>query len=292
METPELAAFVAVAESGSFSVAAQGLHLTQSAISRRVANLERRLEARLFDRVGRTVALTEPGRTLLPRARQLLADLEDTRTLIRNLTGTVSGALALATSHHVGLHRLPPVLRAFSREHPEVRLDLQFLDSETAHEMLLQGRLELAVVTLAPEGIDPLTSHPVWDDPLAFAVGPDHPLAGTDPVALETLANLPAVLPGTGTYTGRIVERTFAQAGLELRTTLTTNYLETIRMMASVGLGWTVLPESMLDERLVPLRIRPEQGLRRTLGWVSHPDRTPSNAARAFIEVLEHHGDR
>lgn len=292
METPELAAFVAVAESGSFSVAAQGLHLTQSAISRRVANLERRLEARLFDRVGRTVALTEPGRTLLPRARQLLADLEDTRTLIRNLTGTVSGALALATSHHVGLHRLPPVLRAFSREHSEVRLDLQFLDSETAHELLLQGRLELAVVTLAPGGIDPLTSHPVWDDPLAFAVGPDHPLAGTDPVTLETLANLPAVLPGTGTYTGRIVERTFGQAGLELRTTLTTNYLETIRMMASVGLGWTVLPESMLDERLVPLRIRPEQGLRRTLGWVSHPDRTPSNAARAFIEVLERHGDR
>jgi DNA-binding transcriptional LysR family regulator len=292
METPELATFVAVAESGSFSVAAEGLHLTQSAVSRRIANLEQRLEARLFDRVGRTVALTESGRTLLPRARRLLADLEDTRTLIRNLTGAVSGALALATSHHVGLHRLPPVLRAFSRAHPEVRLDLQFLDSETAHELLLQGRLELAVVTLAPGGIEPLTSHPVWDDPLVFAVGPEHPLAGTDPVPFESLSDLPAVLPGAGTYTGRIVERTFREAGLKLQTTLTTNYLETIRMMASVGLGWTVLPESMLDDRLVALRIHPGQDLRRTLGWVSHPDRTPSNAARAFIEVLERHGDR
>ncbi|HSG87869.1 MAG TPA: LysR family transcriptional regulator [Pseudomonadales bacterium] len=291
METPELAAFVTVAETGSFSIAAEGLHLTQSAVSRRIAGLEKRLDARLFDRVGRSVALTEAGRALLPRARRILADLDDTRTLIRNLTGAVSGALTLATSHHIGLHRLPPVLRTFSRTHPEVRLDLEFLDSETAHDLLLQGRLELAVVTLAPAGVPPLASHAIWDDPLVFAVGRDHGLAERPRVTLEALAAEPAVLPGMGTYTGRIVARTFADAGLELPGTLTTNYLETIRMMASVGLGWTVLPASMLDDRLVRLNPVGVPVLRRTLGWVSHPERTPSNAARAFVEVLESFGD-
>lgn len=291
METPDLAAFVSVAETASFSKAAEGLHLTQSAVSRRIASLEKRLEARLFDRVGRSVALTEAGRALLPRARRILADLDDTRTLIRNLTGAVSGALTLATSHHIGLHRLPPVLRAFSRTHPEVRLDLEFLDSETAHDLLLQGRLEMAVVTLAPGGVAPLASHPVWRDPLAFAVGRDHPLATQPRVSLATLAGEPAVLPGMGTYTGRIVAQLFADAGLALPGTLTTNYLETIRMMASVGLGWTVLPASMLDDRLVRLTPLGVTTPERTLGWVRHPDRTPSNAARAFVEVLEAFGD-
>ena len=123
---------MAVADQGSFSLAAETLHLTQSAVSRRVASLERRLAVPVFDRVGRRVTLTEAGRTLLPRARRILADLEDTRTVLRDLSGRVAGPLALATSHHIGLRRLPPVLRQFSRAHPEVELDLQFLDSEAA----------------------------------------------------------------------------------------------------------------------------------------------------------------
>lgn len=291
METRELSAFLQVAETGSFSLAAEALHLTQSAISRRVAALETRLDARLFDRVGRRVALTEAGRALLPRARRILADLDDTRTLIRNLTGSVSGALTLATSHHIGLHRLPPVLRAFSRSHPEVRLELQFLDSETAHELLLQGRLEIAVVTLAPVALPPLSSTPVWDDPLLFAVGRDHPLAQRPRVTLEELAGEAAVLPGMGTYTGRIVAQLFEAAGSSLGGAMTTNYLETIRMMASVGLGWTVLPASMMDDRLVRLQPVGVGPLHRTLGWVRHPERTPSNAARAFIETLMAFGD-
>lgn len=291
MDTPELAAFVAVADHGSFSLAAEALHLTQSATSRRIASLERRLGVPVFDRVGRRVSLTEAGRALLPRARRILGDLEDTRILLRDLSGRVAGPLALATSHHIGLRRLPPVLRRFSRDYPEVELDLEFLDSETAHELLLQGALELAVVTLAPGGVPPLASHAVWDDPLVFAVGEEDPLLAAAPVDLASLAARPAVLPGPGTYTGRIVTGMFERAGLTLARTLTTNYLETIQMMTRIGLGWTVLPETMLEDGLVSLPVEGAPVMRRTLGWVRHPDRTPSNAARAFVRVLENHGD-
>ncbi|MEE4301950.1 MAG: LysR family transcriptional regulator [Pseudomonadales bacterium] len=291
MDTPELAAFVAVADHGSFSLAADALHLTQSATSRRIASLERRLGVPVFDRVGRRVTLTEAGRVLLPRARRLLGDLEDTRTVLRDLSGRVAGPLALATSHHIGLRRLPPVLRHFSREHPEVELDLQFLDSEAAHELLLQGVLELAVVTLAPGGVPPLASHAVWDDPLVFAAGAEDPLLAAEAIDLATLAARPAVLPGPGTYTGRIVTAMFERAGLTLTRTLTTNYLETIQMMTRIGLGWTVLPQTMIEDGLAPLAVVDAPALQRTLGWVRHPDRTPSNAARAFVRVLEAQGD-
>lgn len=291
MNTPELAAFLAVAELSSFSQAAESLHLTQSAVSRRIATLERRLEVRLFDRIGRQISLTEPGRALLPRARRLLAELEETRTLLRDLSGRVSGPLALGTSHHIGLHRLPPVLRHFSRAFPDVELDIRFLDSEAAHAALLHGDLDLAVVTLAPGGVPPLESHLIWNDPLTFAVAADDLLARIGPVPLARLAERPAVLPGLGTYTGRIVTGMFEAAGLDLVRTLTTNYLETIQMMTRIGLGWTVLPETMIGEGLRPLDVIGAPGLRRELGWVCHPERTPSNAARAFVQSLEARAD-
>ncbi|MFH7495203.1 LysR substrate-binding domain-containing protein, partial [Pseudomonas syringae pv. tagetis] len=84
---------------------------------------------------------------LLPRAYQILNVLDDTRRALTNLTGEVTGRLTLATSHHIGLLRLPPVLRAFTRAYPKVALDIQFLASEIAYEELLHGRAELAVIT-------------------------------------------------------------------------------------------------------------------------------------------------
>ena len=105
MDLNSLNTFIAIAETGSFSEAGERLHLTQPAVSKRIAALEQQLNARLFDRVGREVNLTEAGRALLPRAYQLLNVLDDTRRALNNLTGEVSGRLVLATSHHIGLHR-------------------------------------------------------------------------------------------------------------------------------------------------------------------------------------------
>ena len=118
MDIASLQAFVIVADSGSFSVAADQLHLTQPAISKRIAALETDLNVRLFDRLGRAVRLTEAGAVLLPRARRILSEVEDSRRALRNLAGTVAGSLIIATSHHIGLHRLPPVLRIFTAQYP------------------------------------------------------------------------------------------------------------------------------------------------------------------------------
>ena len=110
MEIDNLKAFLAVAETDSFSQAADRIHLTQQAISKRVAQLEQQLDALLIDRIGRTVRLTEAGNSLEYRANLILQQVEDTERAIRNLNGEIGGQLSLATSHHVGLWRLPRVL--------------------------------------------------------------------------------------------------------------------------------------------------------------------------------------
>jgi DNA-binding transcriptional LysR family regulator len=287
VDTQSLLAFVAVAETGSFSLAAERLRITQPAVSKRVAALELALGTRLFDRIGRSVSVTERGNTLLPRANRILREMADAERCLRDIDGAISGKLGIGTSHHVGLHRLPPVLRQFARRHPEVELEIRFMDSEKAHEAVAAGRLELAVVTLDPEGDDPrLTATRVWDDPLSVMVARDHPLAGQGTVDVEALSAWPAVLPGPGTYTGQILQSLFAARGVRLNIGMSTNYLETLRMLAAIGLGWSVLPDTMLTSELVRLEFDGAI-MQRELGHVVHRGRSLSNAARALLALLD-----
>jgi len=285
MDIAALHAFVTVAETRSFSEAALRLHLTQPAISKRIAQLETSLNCQLFDRIGRQTSLTEAGLALLPRAQRILFEMEDMRRELSNLSGEVGGTLKIGTSHHIGLHRLPPILKTFSRRFPQVNLDIQFIDSEMAFDLLMQGQLELGIVTLPPEPHPTLQTMTVWNDPLAFMVSVEHPLAGQKAVALQDLAAYSAILPSLSTFTRRIVEKLFRAEALDIEVAISTNYLETIKMMTSIGLGWTVLPATMLDDDVCRLPIR-DIHLTRSLGVVFHPGHSLSNAAKAMLQLL------
>jgi DNA-binding transcriptional LysR family regulator len=282
MELATLKAFVEVADRQSFSEAAEALYLTQPAVSKRVALLEQELDARLFDRVGRRVATTAAGAALLPRARRLLNDARDLRNFVQDLSGQVRGRLLMGTSHHIGLHRLPGPLKRFSRTYPEVQLDIRFMDSEAACRAVETGELELAIVTLPPEDSSRLSLRPLWDDRLEFVVATDHPLAGQSAIGLADLAGYPAVLPGPTTYTRAILEGAMHAQGVTLNVTMATNYLETLRMLVATGLGWSLLPATLLDDALQAIAI---DGIRlsRRLGAVTRQGRELSNAAREMV---------
>jgi DNA-binding transcriptional LysR family regulator len=290
MDFDGLKAFITVADQQSFSHAATRLHLTQPAVSKRIAHLENQLGTKLFDRIGRTIALTEAGHELYPRAASILASVEDSRRAISNLTGNISGKLSLATSHHIGLWRMPAVLKKYSKRYPEVSLDLHFMDSEVAHEEILQGNLELGIITLAPTNHERLRSIPIWKDQLTFVCAVDHPLANVSQVNIAQLADYPAVLPDMSTYTGRIVKQMFEHKGLKLKTAMSTNYLETIKMLITVGLGWSVLPQSMLDDSTSVLRV-PDVQIERSLGVIHHVQRSLSNSGNALINLLLEQAD-
>lgn len=297
MDTESLKAFITVAQTGSFSVAADQLFITQPAVSKRIANLESQLDTRLFDRIGRSIVLTESGNTLLPRAKRILQEIEDGQREINALSGNISGRLSLGISHHIGLHRMPMVLKRFYEQFPDVQYDIRYLDSEVAYSEVEQGHIELALITLAPEEISKkkvkhtkavLKSKVIWNDPLHFVVSPEHPLAQEESVSLKQLSECDALLPDTNTYTGQLINNLFQKRHLNFKANRSTNYLESIKMMVSIGLGWSVLPATMVDKQLKVLNV-PYIELSRDLGYIRHPDRTPSNAGKAFIELLHQH---
>lgn len=285
MDLQSLTAFLAIADAGSISAASRRLHLSQPAISKRLSGLESRLGHRLFDRIGRRVQFTEAGARLLPHARRVLQDLEDGRRALSHLSGDVAGRLSIGTSHHIGLHRLPRFLKAYTRAHPQVDLDLHFMDSEVACRAVVAGSLELGIVTLPTESMPELETLKIWADPLAVVVAAKHPLARKRRVSLAQLAELPAVLPDASTYTHRIVKAELARHGVTPRVRLATNYLETLKMLVAIGLGWSVLPRTMLDRSLRALTT-PGFAPSRELGIVWHRRRTLSAPARALIARL------
>ncbi|OUS22855.1 LysR family transcriptional regulator ['Osedax' symbiont bacterium Rs2_46_30_T18] len=285
MDTNTLNAFIAVAEKGSFSLAAQQLFITQSAISKRIALLEQQLGKKLFDRIGRQVNLTSAGQALLPCAEKILMSFDDARTVIDNLDSQINGTLSLASSHHIGLHRLPKVLRQYSQRYPQVQLNLSFGESETAYQGVVKGHLELALITLAPLPDPAISATKVWTDHMQFVVATDHPLAQQDQVSLEQLTRHQPLLPDLQTFTRQITAERFTQQGLNLEVRMSTNNLDTIKMMVSNGLGWSLLPQSMIDDSLQVLATD-QLPIYRSLGYIYHRERTLSNAAKQFIALL------
>ena len=286
MDTRNYLAFLSVAQLGSFSKAADTLFITQPAVSKRVAALEQWIGYPLFDRAGHSILLNEAGRALLPHAQRIIRDIEESKQIIANLSGSISGQLSLVTSHHIGLRRLPATLQQFNAEFSDVKLDLAFMDSEDACQRIEKGEFEMGVVTLPIKASNQLKLTPIWQDELCIAVAKKHPLHSLGDVTLKDLSAHRAILPSRGTYTRSIIEGQLIQQQRALDIVLETNYLETIRMMVSVGLGWSALPCTMMSDDLYEVKIE-ELNMSRTLGLVQHAQRSVSGASEAFINLLQ-----
>ena len=284
MELSELRAFVAIKETGSFSGAAKSIHLTQPAISKRIQTMEQHLDISLFDRIGKSVQLTEAGQSLIPSYRRILDELKESERIISNLRETTRGHLRFATSHHIGLHRLPAVLRQFSKDYPDVDLELQFMDSEQACQQVLHGDIELGIVTLPTQPDERLTLQNVWHDPMHCVVAADHTLASSEKITLAQLLSQPSILPSSDTYTRALINRAL-KLDDNTNILMETNYLETIKAMVETGIGWGVIPGSMLDDSLRVIDIKNIK-MQRELGVVFHKARTRSSPANALLQLL------
>lgn len=284
MDTAQLNAFITVAEHQSFSKAAEQLYLTQSAVSKRIATLENDLDVTLFERFGQRIRLTEAGKTLLTDAREILDKVEQMKQHSDISKTRVAGKLRVATSHHIGLYRLPKILQNFVNQYPDVQLDMKFMDSEIAYEEVSQGTLDIAIATL-PQYAEGIQSIPLWKDELVVTFAASHPMTHYQQLGAETLAQYPAILPDEGTFTRRIIDSVFNASGIEYSLAFSTNYLETIKVMVETGLGWSVLPKIMLSDSLSSRELPKEQPMRH-LGIMLHKNKVMSPTLKAFIEAL------
>ncbi|MBA4013548.1 MAG: LysR family transcriptional regulator [Phenylobacterium sp.] len=291
MTLEQLRIFVAVAERQHMTRAAQALNITQSAASAAIAALEARHDTRLFDRVGRGLALSEAGRAFLPEARAVLARAADAGRLLDDLAGLKRGRIDIFASQTVGSYWLPPRLAAFGRVHPGIELNLAIGNTAQVTEAVLSGAVELGFVEGAVEA-PLLERRQVGADRLAMVATPDHPLARDAAFEISALADHRWVRREAGSGTRSEFEQALRDLGgdpdaLPCALALASNEA----ILAAVAQGGLLAAVSELAAR--PLiasgalvTIGPELPPR-PFDLVRHPERRPSRAAAALLERLD-----
>lgn len=241
MEIHQLRYFLAVAETGSFTAAASRCHVAQPSLSVQLAKLEDELGGALFERGRKGAKLTSRGELFRPRAAEALRQLEVAKREAEELAGLQRGAVSLGCMPTTGAYLLPPLLKAFGRAHPNLRLDLREESSPVLARLLLEGDVELAIVDEA--GLLPgLASEPLFQEPLWLAVPPKHPLAGRKRLALAALKDEPLILMKPGHGFRKIVLDALAKAGVEPRVVHESDGIETVQALVEAGLGCALVP--------------------------------------------------
>jgi DNA-binding transcriptional LysR family regulator len=264
VELRHLATFVAVAEEGSFTRAADRLHVVQSAVSAGVRNLEKELGTMLFDRSTHTVKLTDSGRALLPEARATLAAAQVARDAVDEAHGGLRGTVVLGTMQAQGMRAidLAGVLAAFRAEHPEVEVKLRHSDggSREMGREVIEGHMDLAFVAL-PDGSPPgLELIPLASEPIMLAVPSAHPLATSADIELSALCDETLVDLAAGWGIRMAVDRSFAAAGVTRTIAYEVNDGATMVEFIRNGLAVGLLPQSLVetgDIAFVPIRDHP-----------------------------------
>ncbi|MCL4136150.1 UNVERIFIED_CONTAM: hypothetical protein GTU68_048268 [Idotea baltica] len=282
MDTNAIKAFIAVAESMSVTKASKKLFLTQPAVSRRIAQLEDELGVRLFDRANKKMFLTLPGSKLLPRCKKILTDIDFAAREASHLGNKVMGHLAVGMSHHVSLYRAPKNLKRYQDLYPDVELDLNFLTSEVAIDLVSRGKLELAMVTLPPKQMPNLEFIPVWRDELYIAIPNNEEYLNA---SLEELAKKPVILPHEVSTTRKNIDSIFRNHNLSFNHITETSNFEVISKMIETGLGWSVLPSHMMNDQIVRAFTDTFVAIR-TQGIVRHSQRQLSLASQALLNLL------
>jgi LysR family transcriptional regulator, regulator for metE and metH len=259
LDTRHLRLVAAIAQHGSATRAAGVLHLTQSAVSHQLRELEDRLGAPLFLRVGKRMTLTAAGRCVLETAERVLIELERVEDQIRRINVEGAARLRLCAQCNTGYYWLPPLLKEFHRTYPQV--DVQVLAEHTAApvEALLQGTLDLALLT-DPKPDPRLDVRPLFRDEHLLLVSPSHRLAGRRWTEPEELAKEHLILYAPTRGRGFTMRRILDPAQVVPARLSFIQLTEGILEMVKAGLGvtvlqrWSVLP-AIREGSVVPLRV-------------------------------------
>lgn len=281
-------AFVAVAELGGFGLAARELHLTQTALTRRIQKLEAYLGLKLLDRNTRHVALSTMGREFLPQARALVHDMTAAVERLKDVSQRARGHFALACIPSMTAHVLPGLIRDYAQHHPDNRIRLLDGSSDEVRQTVLSGQAELGIAVQGQRSVGLLEST-LLADPLVFICRSPHPLEGRTAVQWTDMRDTDLIGISSFTATRVFMDYQLAKRGIRLRGNYEVQHHATAINLVAAGVGSAILPSSTFQEgdrpgvRKIALT-QPVVKRRVVLLRPRHVSLSP--AAQAFFELI------
>ena len=250
MEIRQLRAFVAIAESGTFTAGALRVHVTQAAISMQIRQLETEIGAKVFVRAPRHVILTEAGEQLLRRARHILREHDAALDEIAELAGAERGRLRIGSASAMVLtEQLPAILKELRKQHPAAEIAVTSGTSEVLVDQILAGEVDIAFVSL-PVDVRGIKTERLSEDQLVAIASPRHKLAKQRTISAYTLAGERLILGERGGNTRRLIDQFFAQAGVTLRVAMELSRQQAIKRMVEEDMGVGIVPLQSVKEEV------------------------------------------
>ena len=286
MEIHQFRYFVAVAEEGSFSHAAEREHVSQPSLSQQIHKLEAELNQQLFDRLPRSVVLTEAGRHLLHYARQILTGIADARQAMAELEHEIAGKLSVGAIPSIAVYVLPRLIQRFQERYPKVTFELFEDTTDKLAQRLEDGALDVALATAGYEA-PALAHYSLCKEPLLMLLPEKHRLARRKTIKWSELASEKFLLLHEVHSLSIQVRRLLEENDLKPELVLQGAQLVTIARMVAAGLGVTVIPQMMAGTEFIKGCVAvpfAKPAPMRELTLLRNPLRFESRAAAAFRE--------
>jgi DNA-binding transcriptional LysR family regulator len=281
--------FCDLAETGSFSKAAALNQITQSAVSQQIRALETRFQVTLVERGRRNFALTPEGSAFLKASREILEVYNNLGGRLHELRNVVAGELRVASIYSIGLHELPPRLKAFRQKHPEVEVHVEYRRSTQVYAQVLNGEVDLGLVAYPSKRAGLLID--IFDeDELVVICHPNHSLGQRERVMLEDLSGEKFIAFEPDLPTRKVIDRHLREHRVAITHTMEFDNIETVKRAVEIESGVSIVPSNTVREEvtkgaLVAVKIDGTK-LCRPLGVLSKRNRPRFPAQKEFVAAL------
>jgi DNA-binding transcriptional LysR family regulator len=290
MQIESLKVFCDLAETESFTKAAQINSVTQSAVSQQISSLERQFKSLLIERSKKKFRLTREGQVLYDYSKQIIQTYDALHSKLQEIKDIISGTIRVATIYSIGLHDLPPYIKRFLKEYPTVHVHVEYRRANQVYEDVLGNVVDLGLVAY-PTKDAKLELVPLRKDPLVLICHPQHPFAKLRTIKLKNIAGQKFIGFEPDIPTRKALDRIFKDHDVDVRNVMEFDNIETVKRAVEIDAGISIVPQGTITQEVTKQTLAAAQiddaDFYRPLAVVYKKSKVLSPAMRQFIALLK-----
>jgi LysR family transcriptional regulator, transcriptional activator of the cysJI operon len=290
MQIESLKIFCDLAESESFTKAAQINKITQSAVSQQISSLERTFKSLLIERSKKKFRLTREGQVLYDYSKQMIQTYDSLHSKLQEIKDIVSGTIRVATIYSIGLHDLPPYIKRFMKAHPTVNVHVEYRRANQVYEDVQSNIVDVGLVAY-PARDSKLEVVPLHKDPLVLICHPQHPFAKARSVKLKSLSGQKFIGFEPDIPTRKALDRILKENGVDVQHVMEFDNIETVKRAVEIDAGVSIVPSGTVIQEVAKQTLAQVQlddgGYFRPLAAIYKKNKILSPAVKLFLSILK-----
>jgi len=290
MQIESLKVFCDLAETESFTKAAQINNVTQSAVSQQISSLERQFKSLLIERSKKRFRLTREGQVLYDFSKQIIQTYDALHSRLQEIKDIISGTIRVSAIYSIGLHDLPPYIKRFLKEHPTVHVHVEYRRANQVYEDVYGNVVDLGLLAY-PQRDSKLEIVPLRKDPLVLVCHPQHPFSKQKSVRLKTIAGQKFIGFEPDIPTRKAIDKILRENNIEVHTVMEFDNIETVKRAVEIDAGISIVPQSTISQEISKqtlAAVNLEDGdFYRPLAAIYKKNKVLSPAMKQFLGLLK-----